>query len=47
MSGCSHTLYDHTNKVVATGVLEEVGNNPSSGDNPYRIDLSSVPVKIP
>ena len=33
----------YTDETVVSGTLTEIGENPSSGDYVYRIDLSSVP----
>lgn len=39
----AYTVLDKRNRKVAEGVLQEVGDDASSGDHIYRIDLSDVP----
>lgn len=38
-----YTVIDNRGRKVAGGVLQEVGDDRSSGDHVYRIDLSAVP----
>ena len=38
-----YTVLDKRNKKVASGTLQEIGADASSGDFVYRIDLSAVP----
>ncbi len=39
----AYTVLDRRNRKVAEGMLQEIGDDKSSGDHVYRIDLSSVP----
>ena len=39
----TYTVLDRKNRKVATGTLSEIGDDISSGDHVYRIDLSDVP----